>query len=176
MNAKPHDLFDLDFQSTPILASVSANGTDVPIAIGLGKAGLVVAANADTGEVLWKTAVGKHENDELQEVPAAGVEVAPGALGGVETPLSFSDGTVYAPAVLVDLPMRFTPLKLDATSVDFSKAAGELVAINAVDGSIKWDIHLPSPALGGAVVANDVVFTAGLDGIVRGFEYGRWLP
>jgi outer membrane protein assembly factor BamB/plastocyanin len=168
VNAKPHDLFDLDFQLTPILTTVNINGVNTPVAIGSGKAGLVIAANADTGEVLWNKPVGKHENDDLQDVPEAGVEVAPAALGGTETPMAYADGVVYAP--VINLPMTFGPFALDASSVDFSKATGELVAINVADGSIKWDIPLNSAPYAGATVANDVVFTAGLDGIVHGYN------
>ncbi|MBA3574412.1 MAG: PQQ-binding-like beta-propeller repeat protein, partial [Pseudonocardiales bacterium] len=88
-NAKPHDLFDLDFQLTPIIATVPLNGADTKIAIGAGKAGDVVAANAETGEVLWETPVGEHQNDDLQEIPLDQVTtVLPGSLGGVETPMA----------------------------------------------------------------------------------------
>ena len=53
-NAKPHDLFDLDFQLTPILTTLSIDGTPTKVAIGGGKAGTVIACNADTGDVLWE--------------------------------------------------------------------------------------------------------------------------
>jgi outer membrane protein assembly factor BamB/plastocyanin len=168
-NAKPHDLFDLDFQLTPIIATVSVDGVDTKIAIGSGKVGRVVAANADTGELLWDAKVGKHQNDDLQAVPPGqSVEVYPGPLGGVETPMAFADGTVFVP--VVNLPIDFTSTGLDLSAFDYGKATGELIAINAADGTIEWDVQLPTMVLGGAAVANDVVFTAGLDGVVRGFN------
>lgn len=169
INTKPHDLFDLDFQNTPILATVNINGTDTKIAIGTGKNGLVVAANADTGQELWRTPVGTHSNDDLQELPADSfVEVYPGTLGGVETPPAYANGIVFVP--LLNLATRYNGSSLDPTSIDLTKATGELVAIDAATGKILWDAKQPTMTLGGATVANDVVFTGGLDGVVRGYN------
>ncbi|HEY7032357.1 MAG TPA: PQQ-binding-like beta-propeller repeat protein [Thermomicrobiales bacterium] len=167
-NAKPHDLFDLDFQLTPIIATVNVNGTDTKVAIGSGKAGRVIAVNADTGDVLWDTKVGKHQNDDLQAIaPGQTVEVYPGTLGGVETPMAYSDGTVFVPVVNLSRQYNSTG---SVGTLDYGKATGELVAIDATTGQIKWDAQIPTMVLGGAAVANDVVFTAGLDGMVRGFN------
>ncbi|MEZ4500846.1 MAG: PQQ-binding-like beta-propeller repeat protein [Thermomicrobiales bacterium] len=55
---RPHDLLDLDLQNTPVLISVTIDGADTLVAVGSGKTGNVVAVNADTGDVLWKTPVG----------------------------------------------------------------------------------------------------------------------
>ncbi len=168
-NAKPHDLFDLDFQLTPMIATVNINGKDTKIAIGSGKLGKVIAYNADTGDVLWTTPVGMHKNDDTQEIPEGKtIEVYPGPLGGTETPMAFADGTIYAP--VVNLSAFYTSSNYDRSKFDYGKATGDLVAINAADGSVKWDAKVPTMLLGGAVVANDVVFTSGLDGIVRGFS------
>jgi outer membrane protein assembly factor BamB len=167
-NAKPHDLFDLDFQITPIIATVPLNGSDTKIAIGAGKSGDVVAANADTGEVLWETPVGRHQNDDLQEIPLDEVtEVYPGSLGGVETPMAYADGTVFVP--YLDLPSMYTGLTQEGIA-PFSEATGGLVALNAADGSVKWEVQLPQMNLGAATVANDVVFTSAMDGIFRAYH------
>jgi glucose dehydrogenase len=165
VQSNPHDLFDLDFQLTPILIE---QGSSL-IAVGSGKAGNVIAADANTGKTLWKTPVGVHKNDTTQSIPAGQtIEVEPAALGGTETPMAFADGVVFAP--VVNLPMKFTDTALDSSSVDLTAGSGELVAINVSDGSVKWDTKLPTAVYAGAVVANDVVFTSGLDGIVRGFK------
>ncbi|MDD5190974.1 MAG: PQQ-binding-like beta-propeller repeat protein, partial [Dehalococcoidales bacterium] len=54
----PHDLFDLDFQCSPILTSANINGKQQDIVIGGGKSGRVVAFNRTTGAILWETIVG----------------------------------------------------------------------------------------------------------------------
>jgi len=41
---------------------------------------------------------------------------------------------------------------------------GELVAIDAATGVVKWDVPVPGDPFGGATVVNDVVFTGLHDG------------
>jgi outer membrane protein assembly factor BamB len=174
-NAKPHDLFDLDFQLTPILATLPINGTPTKVAIGGGKAGTVIAFNADTGDVLWEATVGQHQNDELQTIPPGQtVEVLPGPLGGVETPMAYADGTVFVP--VVNLPLGYKATEIDFASLDITQGTGELVALDAVDGSVKWQVDLPAMNVGAATVANDVVFTATLDGVFRAYTTASGEP
>ena len=169
INVKPHDVFDLDNHLTPVLTNVSINGADTKVVISSGKHGIVVAANADTGEELWRTPVGKHQNDDLQEVPEGEtVEVFPGTLGGVETSIAVADGIVFAP--IVNMATVYSPSAIDAASLNFFTGTGQIVALDAATGEIIWDNELPTPAYAAATVANDVVFTAGLDGVVRGFK------
>lgn len=168
VNVKPHDLFDLDNQLSPVLTTANINGADTRIAITSGKHGLVVAFNQETGEEYWRTAVGEHMNDDLQELPEEEyVEVLPGTLGGVETPLAYAEGVVYAP--IFNMSTFYNGGSLDPSSIDFAGATGQLVALDAATGEILWDVAQPTGTLAGALVANDVVFTGGLDGVVRGY-------
>lgn len=165
INVKPHDLFDLDNQLTPVLAEVE--GT--PTVFTSGKHGWVVAANRDTGEEMWRTAVGEHKNDDLQELPSDDhVEVLPGTLGGVETPLAYADGVVFAP--VFNMASRYSASELDPSSTDISKATGQLVALDAASGEILWDVSQPTGTLAGATVVNDLVFTGGLDGVIHAYS------
>ncbi|MBW3633014.1 MAG: PQQ-binding-like beta-propeller repeat protein [Chloroflexi bacterium] len=167
-NAKPHDLFDLDFQNTPVLVTLPIDGTDTKVAFGSGKTGTVIAYNADTGDILWETAVGTHENDDVQEIPEGEtIRVYPGALGGVETPIAYADGTIFVP--IVNRWNEYTALE-QGDEQPLTEATGEFVALNAADGSVKWQVELPQMALGAATVANDVVFTADLTGKVYAFD------
>jgi outer membrane protein assembly factor BamB/plastocyanin len=169
INVKPHDLFDLDNQLSPVLTTASINGTEMKIVIGSGKHGYVVAANQETGEELWRTAVGQHQNDDLQELPADGsVEVLPGTFGGVETPLAYAEGVVYAP--VFNMSSFYSAGALDRESIKFDEATGQLVALDAATGKILWDVAQPTGTLAAATVVNDVVFTGGLDGVVRGYN------
>lgn len=169
INVKPHDLFDLDNQLTPVLASVNLNGTDTNVVFTSGKHGIVVAANAETGEELWRTPVGKHQNDDLQEIPEGEqVEVFPGTLGGVETSLAYADGVVFAP--IVNLRTVYSAGELIASELDMFSGTGELVALEAATGKILWDVEIQTPAYAAATVVNDLVFTGGLDGVIRAFK------
>ncbi|MGH2551521.1 MAG: PQQ-binding-like beta-propeller repeat protein, partial [Thermomicrobiales bacterium] len=166
----PHDILDHDNQLSPVLATVSINGTDTDIAISSGKHGLVVAADASTGKELWRTPVGQHQNDDLTELPLDSyVQVLPGILGGVESPLAYADGVVFAP--VLNFPTGFNATGLDFSSFanGFGSATGQLVALDAATGAILWDVSQPTGTVAGAIVANDVVFTGGLDGVVHGY-------
>jgi hypothetical protein len=50
------------------------------------------------------------------------------------------------------------------------------VALDAVDGSVKWQVDLPAMNVGAATVANDVVFTATLDGVFRAYTTASGEP
>ena len=138
--------------------------------IGSGKMGRVYAFNRDTGALLWQTAVGEHQNDTLTVFPSGTTRVLPGILGGVETPMAYSvsDKILYVP--VVDVFTDFTPTSIDASTIDFAKGKGELVAINVNTGNILWSKVFESANYGGATVVNDVVFTATYDGKIYGYR------
>lgn len=169
INVKPHDLFDLDNQLTPILASLEINGTPTAVAFSSGKHGIVVAADAKTGKELWRTPVGKHQNDTLEKLPDSGtVEVFPGTLGGVETPMAYANGVVVAP--VFNMSTAYTKDKLEFSAAAIGKATGELVALDGATGKVLWDTEIPSGPLAGATIVNDLVFTGTLDGLVRAYN------
>jgi len=169
---RAHDLLDLDFQATPILTNASINGTDTALAIGSGKTGNVVAVRQDTGEMVWKTAVGKHQNDEPDKLlpdDGSSLEVFPGSLGGVETPLAYADGTVYA--AYLDYPQYQTAIGADdSKAVGFDAGTGGLVALDVTSGKVLWDIKVPTLPVAAATVANDLVFAGGIDGTFAAYD------
>ena len=168
VKVKPHDLFDLDNHLSPVLGDVEVDGTATPVAFSSGKHGIVVAANQETGEELWRVPVGKHMNDDLQELPADEyVEVLPGTLGGVETPMAFADGVLYVP--VYNMSSYYSATEMDPTSIDITKTTGQLVALDGATGNVLWDVEQPSGLLAGATVVNDLVFTGALDGVVRAY-------
>jgi glucose dehydrogenase len=165
-----HELFHHDFQNAPILADAGGR----KLVVGSGKGGKVFAFDRTTGEVVWETPVGRHENDDLKELPIGQVvTVYPGFWGGVETPGAYADGTLYYP--VVDMPTPYTATAWEAkdgqTSVEnlegrteYDKGTSQIVAIDAASGKIKWSRALPAPDFGAATVVNDLVFTATYDG------------
>ena len=165
---KPHDLFDADFQISPVLASATVNGTTQDIVIGAGKLGNVVAFNRNTGAVLWSTPVGKHQNDNLAEVPAGKtVQVYPGYLGGVETPMAYAKGKIFAS--VVNVYTEYSPTSVTGVE-SFAKGTGDFVAIDVNTGKILWDNSLKMPGFAGATVINDLVFTATFDGMMYAYN------
>jgi outer membrane protein assembly factor BamB len=162
--AKAHDLTDADFMSTPVLATVDIGGQPTNLAIGSGKLGRVIGYDRDTGQVLWNTSVGVHQNDTLDPLPPGDTLVLPGVLGGVETPLAYADGLVFVP--VVNLGSLYNPTQSGISNTDPTQGTGELVAIDVTDGSIAWQVAYPAINLGGATVVNDLVFTATFDGML----------
>ena len=165
----PHDIYDWDLENSPILST--SNGR--PVVIDAGKAGFMIAVDAQTGKLVWKRSVGVHnghDNDNLiaekgnfakLHIPET---VEPGDLGGVESQLASNGKTVFA--AVNNLPWTYKSQGLTGISpaVPFSKGTGEVVAVDAATGKIRWDHKLPSSAYGAATIANNVVFTTTFDG------------
>jgi outer membrane protein assembly factor BamB/plastocyanin len=184
--AVEHDIFGHDLQMSPILARVEIDAEPRDLVIASGTVGDVVALDRASGELIWRTQVGRHQNDDLQELPMGeDVEVYPGVHGGVASPMAYADGTIYAP--VVNVPTVYTAADRDAA--DGTEASGDavadtrledgtgaLVAIDAASGEIAWQQELESPVLAGATVSGDLVFTATLDGLLRAFERGGGEP
>ncbi len=164
----PHDLFDYDFQISPILATVTIDKAEKDIVIGAGKMGKVVAFDRETGETLWTTIVGLHKNDTMTELPDGITEVAPGPLGGVETIMACADGIVYVP--YVDMTVQYTPSEFVGASFDLAKAKGGISAIDSATGEILWDKKMDTMNVGGATVVNDLVFTSAYDGKIFAYN------
>jgi outer membrane protein assembly factor BamB/plastocyanin len=166
---KAHDLFDADFADSPILTTATVNGAQKKVVIGAGKPGYVVAFDAQTGDVLWKTSVGKHQNDQVQRIPAGQtITVLPGLYGGVETPMALAGGVVYVP--IVNAASRFSATSFVGQPAALSTGNGELDAIDVNTGKILWKSTLKAPDFGGATVAGDLVFTSTYTGQVLAFN------
>ena len=175
---KPHDLFDHDFHLSPIIATTTVNGQSRDIVIGGGKTGTVVAFDADSGDTLWETSVGIHQNDDLEVIPPVTsydkpwgdpgepIPVFPGHFGGVLTPMAYQDGIVYAP--VVNLGAWTTPEWSE--TFPFSEGTGELVAIDVNNGNILWTKQFDAMVFGAATIVNDLVFTSTVDGMIHAFD------
>lgn len=166
---KPHDLFDLDNQLSPIIADIDGQ----PLVFTSGKHGIVYALNRENGEIVWQTPVGTHQNDDLTEVEDenASIEVYPGTLGGVETQFAYSEANNLLICPVYELSTTYIGTDIDPDAgFNFTSATGLLVALNGSDGSVVWETKLASGPLAGATITNDIVFSAGLDGVIKAFR------
>lgn len=163
----PHDLFDADNQLTPILFDLSGRKA----VITTGKHGVVYCLDRATGETIWKTPVGTHNNDTIKtDQGDKSISVSPGTLGGVETQPAYHEASGLLIVPVYELPTQYIGSGIDPKAgFDFSTATGILVAINVKDGSIAWQTKLATGPLAGATITNDLVFSAGLDGVLRAF-------
>jgi outer membrane protein assembly factor BamB len=153
-----HDIFDRDQVHAQIVRV--RGGRDVVVSSG--KSGVVVGLSP-SGKELWTTEVGRHHNDDLTALPGP-TEVSPGTYGGVLTPPAAAGGTVYLP--VDDAPVTLKPDETAYFGADVSKGRGQVVALDARTGKVKWQRRVPGQPLGGTTVVNDLVFTATLNGTI----------
>jgi outer membrane protein assembly factor BamB len=164
---RAHDLFDWDFQNSPMRVRADAERGLPDLVIGSGKTGTVVAVAADSGKLVWRSEVGEHQNDKLDALPLdAWTTVLPGALGGVLTATAYADGVVYVP--IVDMPTDYSGSDF---LPDLANARGAISALDARDGRLLWNTELPAPAYGSVLVVNDLLLTS--DGNGRVYALAR---
>ncbi len=165
---KPHDLFDLDFQSSPILTTALINDTPTKIVIGSGKMGEVYAFDRKNGEIYWQTPVGQHQNDDLIELPTGTTTVLPGPDGGVLTPMACDGTALYVP--VVNHAGDYTPAEFVESTYNESAGTGEMAVLDTSTGKPLWSKSFGSIVIGGATVVNDLVFTSTLDGKIYALD------
>jgi glucose dehydrogenase len=155
----PHDLFDRDMVHTMVAHPTSGSRREVIVATG--KAGVVVGLDPTTGRALWSTKVGSHHNDDMTKLDGP-TKVLPGTFGGVLTPPATAGGTAYV--AVINAPSTLQPDKPSYIGSDLGLADGDVVAVDAATGKVRWSTKVPGDPLGGATVVNDLVFTALLGG------------
>ncbi len=166
----PHDLYDRDLQDPPILADVGGR----QVVIAAGKAGFVIALDAQSGKLLWKRSVGIHNGHDNDGLYAMRHEysklhlpetVYPGLLGGVIAPMATNGSTVFVP--VVNHSVTYTN---QTEPQESGPSTGELVALDTATGAVKWDRKLPSSAFGAATAVNDLVFATTFEGKLYAFD------
>jgi outer membrane protein assembly factor BamB len=166
----PHDIYDWDFQGPPILMKLG--GREAVVAAG--KSGIVLAADRQTGDVIWQRAVGKHNGHDDDGLLAmrgeeskidTPVTVYPGSLGGVIAPMSTDGTTVFAP--IVNSPATILS---GAEKTEPGPSTGEVVALDAATGKVEWKQELATPAYGATTAVNDLVFATSYEGSVSAFD------
>jgi PQQ-dependent dehydrogenase (methanol/ethanol family) len=181
----PHDVWDLDAVSPPILIDVrDTNGKMIPGVIHGGKTGHVYVHDRETGRLIrFSQAMIPQEN--MWTLPTAeGARMLPGANGGVEwSPMAFDPKTRLAYAANLHQPMTYqvteTPYpggsKLwlgGAFKVIASEEQwGKLSAVNVDTGKVAWDYKTAQPLIGGVLVtAGGLVFNGEGNGLFRAFD------
>ena len=166
----PHDIYDWDFQGPAILLEV--DGKEIVAASG--KSGIVLAADPKTGKVIWQRAVGIHNgHDDDGLLAMRGEEskikapdtVYPGSLGGVIAPMSTDGSTLFVP--VVNNPARIVS---GSEKEEPGPPSGEVLALDAATGKVKWKQQLSAPAFGATTAVNDLVFATSFEGTVSAFE------
>ncbi len=180
----PHDPWDLDAVSPPILAEVAGpDGQMVPGVIHGGKTGWVYVHDAETGELLRRSdAMIPHEN--LFTPPTEeGIRMLPGANGGVEwSPGAFNPETRMVYYVNLHQPMTYTVKKEPwrqgqlwlggaFTAIPGEDQWGNVSAVDVDTGEIVWQARTEDPMIGGALTtAGNLVFTGEGNGSFNAYD------
>ncbi len=166
----PHDLYDWDLQDPPILAEVKGHKE----VIASGKSGWVIALDPQSAKVLWKRSVGTHNGHDNDGVYAMKHEysklslpetVYPGLLGGVIAPMSTNGKDVFVP--IVNHPVTYNN---QTEPQENGPTTGEVVALDAATGAVRWTRKFPTAVFGATTAVNDVVFATTFEGALYAFD------
>jgi len=175
----PHDVWDLDSASPPILTTAkNKQGQLIDAVVHGGKTGWVYIHDRNTGELLRRSeAMIEQKNLFALPVKGRGTEMLPGANGGVNwSPGSINPATqdVYYANLhqpmhyeLRGVPWRQGRLWLGGAfkGVPGESQSGNISAVNIDTGKISWQFKTKQPMIGGTLAtAGNLVFTGGDDG------------
>lgn len=180
----PHDVWDFDAVSPPILVDVKdKDGKVIPGVIHGGKTGFVYVHNRkDCSLIRFSDPMVAQEN--MWTLPTAdGVRMLPGANGGVEwSPMAVNPKLALTYAVNLHQPMTYQvqsspypdgklwlggAFKVIPTETSF----GNVTAVNYNTGKIKWQVKTPEPMMGGPLTtAGDLVFAGEANGWFRAYN------
>jgi alcohol dehydrogenase (cytochrome c) len=180
----PHDVWDLDAVSPPILVDVKdKSGKTIPGVIHGGKTGHVYVHDRRDGKLIrFSQAMIPQENMWVLPTPN-GARMLPGANGGVEwSPMAFSPKTRFAYAANLHQPMTYHveaapypggKLWLGGAfkPIPTEQQWGKLSAVNIDTGKVAWDYKTEQPMMGGVLAtAGDLVFTGEGNGLFKAFD------
>ncbi len=175
----PHDVWDLDAVSPPVIAMVGGK----KVVVHAGKTGWVYVLDAATGRLVRKSdAFVPQENMFAQPTPE-GTRMLPGANGGQEwSPVTVHPDLGYAYTVGLHQPMHYKThyapwekgrLWLGSAFVAIPGEAqwGNVSAINLATGKIAWQVKTDEEMIGGATAtAGGLVFTGEQNGWFKAYD------
>ncbi len=176
--AFPHDLFDRDHVLLA-LAEVDDGDSSRKVLVTAGKGNVVIGLDPVSGEELWRTSVGMHQNDDLTSFDEP-IDVLPGAQGGIVTPIAVADGIAYVTAINAPTTYENDETSSGGEGTRLLSHPSNVVAIDATDGSVVWDTLVDgkfidisiyqldwlqaTDVIGGATVVNDLLLTSTIFG------------
>jgi PQQ-dependent dehydrogenase (methanol/ethanol family) len=181
----PHDVWDLDSVSPPILADADdGTGKKVPVVIHGGKTGWVYVLDRKTGKLLRRS-----ESMVPQEAMFAlptegqGTRMLPGANGGVEwSPGAYNPNTHMVYYVNLHQPMYYEVKSVPwekgklwlggaFKAIPGEKQSGNVSAVNIDTAKIVWQKQTDQPMIGGALTtAGGLVFAGEGNGQFNAYD------
>ncbi|HET9596961.1 MAG TPA: PQQ-binding-like beta-propeller repeat protein [Anaeromyxobacteraceae bacterium] len=173
----PHDVWGYDVASPPVLLDLTHRGKRVAAVAQASKLGWVFVHDRVTGELLVRSDPVVPQKNLFARPTAAGVEIHPGAFGGVSwSPVAVDPARGWAFVAGIHLPTRYAlheaPAEGDRPALRYASLEpaaaerwGTLSAVDLATGAIRWQHRTPDPLVGGVVAtAGGLVFTGEGDG------------
>jgi alcohol dehydrogenase (cytochrome c) len=180
----PHDVWDLDSVSPPVLLDAKdKSGKVIPAVIHAGKTGhIYVHDRKDCSLIRFSDAMVAQENMWTLPTPQ-GARMLPGANGGVEwSPIATNPGLGLAYAINLHQPMTYQvqsspypqgKLWLGGAFklIPGEEQAGNVTAVDYNTGKIRWQVKTPQPMIGGILAtAGGLVFAGEANGRFRAYD------
>ena len=179
----PHDVWDLDPASPPILVDVKDNdGKVIPGVIGAGKIGHVyVHDRKNCSLIRFSEATVAQENMWSPPTPE-GTRMLPGMFGGIASPMAVDPRLGLAYTLNIHRPTTYhvesTPypggkLWMGGAwkAIPGEEMSGNVTAVDYNTGKIKWQVKTSLPMVGGALAtAGGLFFTGESDGWFRAYD------
>src|SRR6266404_5044402 len=180
----PHDVWDLDAVSPPVIAMVGGKKAVVEA----GKTGFVYVLDAATGKLIRRSQAFVPQQNMYTQPTAEGVFMLPGANGGVEwSPIAVHPDLAYAYTVALHQPMHykvhFAPwekgrlwlgsafIRVPDEKGGYSGEYGLVSAIDLNTGKIAWQQKTELPMMGGATAtAGGPMFTGEGNGWFKAYD------
>ena len=175
----PHDVWDLDAVSPPVITMVGGRKAVVHA----GKTGWVYVLDAATGKLIRRSDAFVPQENMFAQPTAAGTRMLPGANGGQEwSPITVNPELQYAYTVGLHQPMHYKThyapyergrLWLGSAFVAIPGEAqwGNVSAVNLQTGKIAWQVKTDQPMIGGATAtAGGLVFTGEGTGWFKAYD------
>jgi len=175
----PHDVWDLDAVSPPVLAMLGGK----KVVVQAGKTGWVYVLDAATGKLVRKSEAFVPQENMFAQPTAEGTRMLPGANGGQEwSPIALNPTLNYAYTVGLHQPMHYKThyapwergrLWLGSAFVAIPGEAqwGNVTAIDLATGKKVWQVKTDQPMMGGATAtAGGLVFTGEGNGWFRAYD------
>ncbi len=168
----PHDVWDYDAVSNVVLFDTMVDGKMVPAAGQAGKTAFFYIVNRETGKLIRKSEPFDLQKNMFAQPTKDGVQSLPGANGGDDwAPPAYSPLTKYIYVMGMNQLMTFTTdnnagdipgqIRLGSTfkNVPHGLQNGTFTAIDVNTGKIAWNVTVPQPTMGGALVtAGNIAF------------------
>ncbi len=180
----PHDLWDLDAVSPPVLIDVQdAAGNTVPGLLHAGKTGFLYVHDRRDCRLIRASDPLVPQTNMYAHPTKEGTRIAPGTNGGVGwSPIAVNPGAGLAYAVTLHQTMSYSYQPSDyapgkswfggaMTVIPDEEQWGSVVAVDFHTGHIRWQVKTPEPMIGGVLAtAGGLVFAGEGNGLFKAYD------